>query len=573
MPSPSRLLRVVAAATVRHMILIGQYDSPFVRRVAVTLNLYGIEFEHRPWSVWGDAERIKEHNPLRRVPTLVLDDGTALVETLAILDALDERVGEPRAMLPRSGPVRQDGLRLCAFIGGVAEKSVSLLYERLFRDAAAERWTARCKTQIEDTLDLLERDLTGRGSPYWHGAAPGHADVALTCTWRFTREAHPQLLDEARWPALAALAERCERLPAFSSVVQPITNNMGAASVADHDLELFIVDKNDTSWSMRPWLLLVHHGIPFAETSFVAADPETPAKLRALGPTGKVPVLRIGEQTIWESLAIIETLADLYPKLAIWPRSAHARRHARAIAAEMHAGFNDLRRHCTMNLALRTTVQLDPSRQRELARFEAMVEAARRDTAVESRKDPTAEGPFLFGEFSAADAMLAPVATRIRSYGLSVGAITRAWMDAIFALPAFQRWEREAAHELLSRPVAAQIGVPLGAPIGTRIPEGPCYAVIFANQRTPPVDDYAETAERMLTLAQTMPGYLGYESARGADGFGITVSYWSSEDAIATFRAHSEHRLAQAAGRERYYESYDLRVARVERHVAFRSQS
>jgi glutathione S-transferase len=307
----------------------------------------------------------------------------------------------------------------------------------------------------------------------------------------------------------------------------------------------------------------VHHGIPFKETSLVAADPQTPAQLRSLGPTGKVPVLRIGEQTVWESLAIIESLADLYPKLAIWPRSTQARRHARAIAAEMHAGFAELRRHCTMNLALRTQVQLDPARQRELQRFEAMVETA--------RKEASGNGPFLFGDFTAADAMLAPVATRIRSYGLQVGAQTQAWAAAIFSLPAFQRWEREAASELLSRPAAAQVGVPLDGPVTTRIPEGPCYAVIFSNQRRAQAHDYGETAERMVALAQTMPGYLGYESARDADGFGITVSYWSSEDAIANFRAQSEHRAAQAAGRERYYDSYDLRVARVERHIAFRA--
>ena len=327
------------------------------------------------------------------------------------------------------------------------------------------------------------------------------------------------------------------------------------------DLELFIVDKNDTSWSLRPWLLLVHHGIPFVETSFVAADPMTPARIRELSPTGCVPVLRVGKRLVWESLAIVETLADLHPQKAIWPRDPDQRMHARSIAAEMHAGFSHLRRHCTMNLALRTRVELEPARRRELARFEQMVETARKETP--------AAGPFLFGEFCAADAMLAPVATRIVSYGLDVGPATRAWIDAMYALPAFQRWEREAAAELSVRPVAARIGQPFAGDVQERIPDGPCYAVIFSNQRRGEPLDYGDVAQRMSELARTMPGFLDYVSARGPDGFGITVSYWSSLEAIAHWRAHAEHAAAQRQGQSSFYSSYDLRVARVERRTTF----
>lgn len=331
------------------------------------------------------------------------------------------------------------------------------------------------------------------------------------------------------------------------------------------DLELFIVDKNDTSWSLRPWLLLVHHEIPFVETSFVAADPDTPAKLRTVSPTGCVPVLRVGKRMVWESLAIIETLADLYPDRPIWPRDAEQRMHARSVAAEMHAGFFELRRHCTMNLALRTRVELDPARRRELDRFEQLVEGAR---AAAAASDST-PGPFLFGQFSAADAMLAPVATRVVSYGLEVAATTRAWIDAVYALPAFQRWEREAAAEQRERPVAARIGAPFGGSVQERIVAAPCYAAIFSNQHRGAQPEYAATATRMVELAKTMPGFLKCDSARGADGFGITVSYWSSLDAIAAWRAHAEHAVAQQIGRERFYASYDLRIARVERHVHF----
>jgi len=165
--------------------------------------------------------------------------------------------------------------------------------------------------------------------------------------------------------------------------------------------------------------------------------------------------------------------------------------------------------------------------------------------------------------------MLAPVATRIVSYGLDVGRATRAWIDALYALPAFQRWEREAEAERRVRPVAAHIGAPFAGSVQERIALGPCYAVIFSNQHRGEHPEYAVTAARMSELAASMPGFLGYESTRDADGFGITVSYWSSLDAIDAWRAHAEHAVAQQAGRERFYTTYDLRVARVERHVHF----
>jgi glutathione S-transferase len=206
------------------MILIGQYDSPFVRRVAITLRRYALSFEHRPWSVWGDAERIAAHNPLRRVPTLLLPDGTALVETFAIIDVLDEMAGPERALLPRGGPVRREGLRVAALASGLADKAVSLLYEGMFRPQPSESWMSRCRRQIADTLAVLEAERAARPSAYWLGSSLSHADVAFTCALRFTRDAHPGLFDAARHPALEAAAGACEQLPEFREIYQPITN-------------------------------------------------------------------------------------------------------------------------------------------------------------------------------------------------------------------------------------------------------------------------------------------------------------------------------------------------------------
>jgi len=208
------------------MILIGQYDSPFVRRVAITLRLYDLAYEHRRWSVWGDADKIADHNPLIRAPTLLLDDGTPLVDTFAIIDAIDESVGPERVLLPRAGLVRREGMQLVALSSGLAEKAASLMYEPLFRKVVSEVWMDRCRRQIIGTLEALERDRSGRRTRFWLGDTLSHADVAFACALRFTREAHPGLIDLGRFPALSETSGRCEALEIFEWTYQPITNNL-----------------------------------------------------------------------------------------------------------------------------------------------------------------------------------------------------------------------------------------------------------------------------------------------------------------------------------------------------------
>src|SRR6202012_5765441 len=144
------------------MFLIGQYDSPFVRRVAIAMRLYGIAYEHKPWSAFGEGDRIAPFNPLRRVPTLVLDSGEALIESGAILDYLDERVGPARAMIAGSGEARRHALKVCALASGLADKAVSLIYERVLHETTSAQWTERCRTQIADVLTALEADRADR---------------------------------------------------------------------------------------------------------------------------------------------------------------------------------------------------------------------------------------------------------------------------------------------------------------------------------------------------------------------------------------------------------------------------
>jgi glutathione S-transferase len=208
------------------MFLIGQYDSPFVRRVAIALRLYDLPFEHRPWSTFGDADKIAPYNPLRRVPTLVLDSGEALIESTAILDYLDELVGPDKAMIAPRGEARRRHLRIIALATGLGDKSVSLVYERVLRKEQSKIWVARCEAQIGGVLEVLEKERAAVATPYWFGERIGHADIAVACVLRFTGEAHPQLFD-ARYPALQAHAARCEALPPFGEIVQPLAPPSG----------------------------------------------------------------------------------------------------------------------------------------------------------------------------------------------------------------------------------------------------------------------------------------------------------------------------------------------------------
>jgi glutathione S-transferase len=209
------------------MILIGQYDSPFVRRVAIALRLYVLPFEHRPWSTFGDADKIAPYNPLSRVPTLVLDDGESLIESTAILDYLDELVGPSKAMIAARGSKRRHALKICALAAGLGEKAVSLLYERVLRKDQSKIWVERCEAQITGVLEVLEKERAGIVAPYWFGERIGHVDIAVACVLRFTGEAHPMLFNSKRYPALAAHAAHCEALSPFTEIVQPLSPPSG----------------------------------------------------------------------------------------------------------------------------------------------------------------------------------------------------------------------------------------------------------------------------------------------------------------------------------------------------------
>ena len=203
-------------------------------------------------------------------------------------------------------------------------------------------------------------------------------------------------------------------------------------------MKLLIGNRNYSTWSLRPWLVLAHFGIPFEDEVLQLAGEGYRDVLEERSPTGKVPVLIDGGLVVPETIAIIEYLADKFPDKAIWPADIKQRALARAASAEMHSSFMGLRNHAPMNLrASHIGKVASDSVSKDLHRLETLWGGLLQ----------ASHGPFLFGEFSAADAMFAPVATRIRTYGLPVSDLAGGYVEAIYALPAFQQWLTLALRE------------------------------------------------------------------------------------------------------------------------------
>jgi glutathione S-transferase len=205
-------------------------------------------------------------------------------------------------------------------------------------------------------------------------------------------------------------------------------------------LHLTIGNKNYSSWSFRPWIAMKVARIPFEETVISLDASDFKPRLLAISGTGKVPTLVDGDVKVWESLAILEYLAEKFPAAGLWPADPTARAHARAIANEMHAGFVPLRRQCPMNFWRPVRPQpADPDVAANVKRIDAIWSDCRARFGQ--------GGPFLFGGFTAADAMYAPVVSRFVTYAIEVSAPSRAYMDAVVALPAWAEWKAAALKE------------------------------------------------------------------------------------------------------------------------------
>ncbi len=205
-------------------------------------------------------------------------------------------------------------------------------------------------------------------------------------------------------------------------------------------MKLVIANKNYSSWSLRPWLLLRHADIPFEEEKLSFNAPDFKERVRRYSPTGQVPVLVDADITVWDSLAIAEYVAETFPEKKLWPEARTMRARARCLCAEMHSGFAAMRSHMGMNCELvLPNVLFDVNVQRDVDRIVTMWR--------ECRERSAAEGPFLFGRFSIADAYFAPVTLRFVTYGTSLPEIARQYVDTITGLPAMKDWVREGRAE------------------------------------------------------------------------------------------------------------------------------
>jgi len=209
---------------------------------------------------------------------------------------------------------------------------------------------------------------------------------------------------------------------------------------------LVIGNKNISSWSLRPWLAMRHAGLPFREINIRLRQPGTRDEILRHSPSGKVPILLIDGQAVWDSLAILEFLAETHPEAELWPADGSARALARSVSAEMHSGFAALREHCSMDLLARQPMATLP---------DAVAADVRRIVALwkDCRRRHGASGPFLFGVFTAADAMYAPVASRFRTYLPDLApwgddGTAQAYVGALLALPAMAEWEEGARREV-----------------------------------------------------------------------------------------------------------------------------
>lgn len=213
------------------------------------------------------------------------------------------------------------------------------------------------------------------------------------------------------------------------------------------DLTIYIGNKNYSSWSLRGWLMLKASGIEFDEVVIALDEPTTRETILRNSPSGRVPAIRHGERVVWDTLAIGEYLAELAPDAGLWPADQTARALARSVSAEMHSGFEGMRSHFPMNMRSSFADRVPtPEAQADINRIAAIWRDCRRRFG--------GTGQFLFGEFSIADAMFAPVCSRFRTYKIATDEVGQAYCDAVWSWPAFQEWLQAARKEPMVIPAA-----------------------------------------------------------------------------------------------------------------------
>lgn len=206
------------------------------------------------------------------------------------------------------------------------------------------------------------------------------------------------------------------------------------------DITLVLGNKNYSSWSMRPWLALKHTGLEFEELVIPLDTPGYKAEILKYSSAGRVPILKRGDLTVWDSLAICEYAAEISPEVPLWPEDAAARAVARSVSCEMHTGFAALRKYMPMNVRSSFPKEgREPGVQEDIDRIRSIWRSCRNNYGF--------DGPFLFGRFTVADAMFAPVVSRFRTYAVELGEVEQAYADAVWALDSVRAWVKDAEDE------------------------------------------------------------------------------------------------------------------------------
>ena len=244
--------------TVRPGILVGHFDSPFVRRVAITLTIYGVPFERDRTSVFSDA--MQDVNPLVRIPTFVTPNGEKLFDSFAILDHLDEEAPSDRVLLPRTGRDRRRALRAIIIATGAIEKAGAVVYERHFHPGTmrSAEWESRCLRQLTSALEYLERECA---SPWFLGPPMTQADVTVGCLIAYLRLRLPEGFETARYPALSALAALCDSHDAFRSTKPSTDEQMpagGRATTYRTRPIRFLGDQTIREWRLKTYGIALH---------------------------------------------------------------------------------------------------------------------------------------------------------------------------------------------------------------------------------------------------------------------------------------------------------------------------
>jgi glutathione S-transferase len=202
------------------MKLIGQFDSPFTRRIGIVMRSYGLDFEHLPWSVFSDADKLAAVNPLIRVPTLVLETGEALIETSAIIDYLDSLVAPAQRLTPQTNPARFQCNRIVGLASGLSDMAVRLFYEQRLHDVPSAAYVSRITRQMSGTLQVLDNERAQNAAAHWFGPGMTLADVAVTCMFRHLGECHPTVAGKGKYSGLEQHCAHFEALPVFSDISQ-----------------------------------------------------------------------------------------------------------------------------------------------------------------------------------------------------------------------------------------------------------------------------------------------------------------------------------------------------------------